>query len=186
MPDDKLDDKLTKYLEITSERVTHHGRLLWQEEQHYTWWVYILFAALATVLLSESLGSWRIVLIVLVSGFGIIVSFIGYKVIRIEGRQLHHALANQESVLSQLGLCHEKRAKATPNKTLKELLVGFAKTIVQTKLPENEALGIRDYFQLTLIVAVLLFILFDCVAILILTHSGSAPVTYMNATSTRT
>jgi hypothetical protein len=186
MPDDKLDDKLTKYLEITSERVSHHGRLLWQEEQHYTWWVYILFAALATVLVSESLGSWRIVLIVLVSGFGIIVSFIGCKVIRTEGRQLHHALAIQESVLSQLGLSYVSRAKATPNKTLKELLVGFAKTIACKKLPENEVLGIRDYFQLTLIVATVLFILFDCIAILILTKPSSPPIPYMNATSTRT
>lgn len=163
------DPSLIAYLEIASERVSHHGRLLWEEEKHYTWWVYVLFGALSIVLTTQVLNHfWRLLLVIVVSVYGVIVSWLGLRVIRREGEQMHEALQAQEEILDTLKIPYKKRAKANPNKTLTQLRTSLIKTILRRTLSEDQALGIRDCFQVTLIAAIVLFIVFDLVSVAIL------------------
>ena len=97
---------LISYLEATSQRINHHGELLWEEEKHYTWWVYILFGAMLYLLVSFQMvdGIQKLWLVVIVSVFGIGVSVIGLRVIRVEGVQLHDALRLQGKILEKMEL----------------------------------------------------------------------------------
>lgn len=159
------------YLEATSQRVSHHGKLLWEEEKHYTWWVYVLLGAMLYLLLSHQVsGGLRLCLIVIVSLFGIAISSIGLRVIRVEGVQFYDALRLQDEILDMMNLPgtrgHKHPARGSANKGLPdELITSFFKTMLRTgKLDEDKKAGIRDCFQVTLILAILLFILLDLVS----------------------
>lgn len=37
-----MDDKTNPLVAIESKRVEIHHSALWEEEKHYTWWIYII------------------------------------------------------------------------------------------------------------------------------------------------
>jgi len=100
-------EKLLKYLEVISQRVTHHHDSLWEEEKHYSWWVYVILAGLIFVYMSRSpyLCGWPKVLIIVVGcGLGIYLSRAGYKVIRKESQYFHEARESYRRTLIALDL----------------------------------------------------------------------------------
>ena len=83
---------LIKYFELTAQEVANHHKALWEEEKHYTWWVYILFAAIGYLYVNPDIfGFGKTFPIFFLAGFGIWVSILGNKVIKREGRQFYEA-----------------------------------------------------------------------------------------------
>jgi hypothetical protein len=169
---------LAKLLEANSELMSHHGKLLWEEEKHYTWWTYILFGALTLVLSFQYLTPCqKILLIIPASGFGIFISCVGIRVIRREGDQLHEALQIHYRLLEKLGLS-KYEVMSKNGKTEKLLpshdIVRFSevtanrpfKTLMRHPFAKDRT--IRDFFQITLIVAAFGYALFDFLSIIIL------------------
>lgn len=167
----KKDEKLMKYLGIVSERMRHHHNALWEEEKHYSWWVYIILAGLIYLLISGHFDPpVRFTILVVGSLFGVYLSHTAYKVIRKESE--YFADARLLSVIAALAVGlnrykvrrpegfiplipqlekdfeDAKKKKGKPNKPLKELLSEARKF----------NLGIRDFFQLTFFVTKLLFL----------------------------
>jgi hypothetical protein len=96
---------LQKYLEIISERERHFHESLWEEEKHYTWWVYILFAGL--IYLYTSHGVCNIVKFILILGlsiFGIWICLAAINAIRREGRDFCIAHQMFQRAIISLGL----------------------------------------------------------------------------------
>ena len=87
------------------------------------------------------------------------ISWIGCNVIRREGDQLHQALRTYEDTLDKLHIEHEKLAKDKPNRPVGQLV------------PWRGKFGIRDYFQITLLAAIILFVAFDMISALMLLHT---------------
>ena len=205
----ETEQRLLNYLEIISQRVIHHHDSLWEEEKHYSWWVYVILAGLIFVYLSSSpyLCGWpKIALILAGCALGIYLSRAGYKVIRKESQYFHEALESYRRTLIALDL-HSRRLSILPpsdtkakdwssvkseaNKSLCELVCGlewrkwhelvtrFSRWKRLSKRRERYLLvttlakcrnkkcklriekykrGIRDFFQLTFFVTLLLFI----------------------------
>ncbi len=45
--------ELLKHFELANQRIRYHHDSLWEEEKHYSWWVYILLAGLIYIYLSN-------------------------------------------------------------------------------------------------------------------------------------
>lgn len=84
--DDERNQKLLKLLDIVSQRVRHQHSALWEEEKHYSWWVYVLFAGLIWVYTNEHLSVVQKHAIITSGGvFGMVLAFSAFKAIRREG-----------------------------------------------------------------------------------------------------
>jgi len=186
------DPELLKLLELASQRLQHHHDALWEEEKHYSWWVYIIFAGLIYLYFKlppvTLLVPWQKALIMgLGSLFGCFISLMGYNVVRREGEFFHKAIQIYNDTAKVLKI-HERVPKAIvtiqpqANKSFCELirsafltardsLCGFLTKCLKKKLnkrkrkPENN-LGIRDFFQLTFLITALLFIVFGTFSVL--------------------
>ncbi len=77
-----------KFLEIAQKRIEHQHSVLWQVETHYTWLVYVIAGGLAYVFF-EAPPNLQDLWVPLLSGIGLILSLIGYFVVRLEGEYLY-------------------------------------------------------------------------------------------------
>jgi len=94
-----------KYLEIVSQRVRHHHDALWEEEKHYSWWIYPILAGTVWVLASEQLGSRPYLQTMIIAGaslLGIYLSWAGFMTIRREYRFFRNWLKVQEDIENKL------------------------------------------------------------------------------------
>ena len=83
--DDERNQKLLKLLDIVSQRVRHQHSALWEEEKHYSWWVYVLFAGLIWVYTNEHLSVVQKHTIITLGGiFGMGLAFWAFQGIRRE------------------------------------------------------------------------------------------------------
>ncbi|RKY18092.1 MAG: hypothetical protein DRP63_02630 [Planctomycetota bacterium] len=150
--DDSGAKAILHLLDIVSRQIAHHHDALWQEEKHYTWWVYIVFAALLAIFLQVKDPLAMYSLLCAVSAFGMIVSLVGYAVIRKEGEHFWKAMGKRNELMDLLrkdepklpsvwGLYINRMKDA--NKSLIDLL--------RSVLISRDA-GIRDYFQFVFIV----------------------------------
>lgn len=99
------ESKLLKLLELVSQRIADHRDALWEEEKHYTWWIYIIFGGLIYIFVNDYLClQWKMVLITLGSLFGVFISLTGYNVIRRESEQFHLARQIYARTVIALGL----------------------------------------------------------------------------------
>jgi hypothetical protein len=58
--------ELWKHLELMAQRINHHRDALWEEEKHYTWWIYITFVGLIYIFVNDYLYlQWKMALITL-------------------------------------------------------------------------------------------------------------------------
>ncbi len=169
--------ELIKLLDFANQRVRHHHDALWKEETHYTWLVYILAAGVIYIFfISGVCWPLKAGIAVLLSMIGICVCLVGYSVVRKEGRYFHEALQIRNRLNCALGL--DKRIKIEPdfnemlipnkdteikdwndveseaNKCLRQLLKG----IFRPNSTKPTPMGIRDYFQITLLLPILLFV----------------------------
>jgi hypothetical protein len=172
--------ELIKLLDLANQRVRHHHDALWKEETHYTWLVYILAAGVIYIFfISGVCWPLKAVIDVPLSIIGICVCLIGYSVVRKEGRYFHEALQIRNRLNRAVGL--DKRIKIEPdfnemlmpkndleiknwqevrrkaNKPLKKLLGGVFKW---------GSMGIRDWFQITLLFPILLFVIMIALSII--------------------
>jgi hypothetical protein len=178
---EKLDKQdFIKLLDIANQRIRHHHDALWKEETHYTWLVYILAAGVIYIFFISGV-SWPLKagIAILLSVIGICVCLIGYSVVRKEGRYFHEAIQIRNRLNRAIGLdkrikieldfdemllprkdteiknWHEVRCKA--NKPLKELLGGLFKW---------DSMVIRDWFQITLLFPILIFVIMIVLSII--------------------
>lgn len=164
-------EELLKILEISQALRKYYHDALWDEEKHFTWWVSIIFPALIVTYSSSQLYAWqKVIVITMGSIFGILLSFIGYFVVRKEGIYFRDAMETFQRTSIALEL-HKpqkyisdqqnfalmpeysisesfKESRDKANKSFIHLLAG----ICQPKI-----LGIRDFFQLIFISSGLLF-----------------------------
>jgi len=169
--------KLLKLLELASQQWRQHLENLWQEEKHYTWWIYIIFIGLFYINSINQLDKpYKTVLIALGSLFGVFVSVMGYVVVRRESVFFHEAYETYKRTAIVLGLNQPipspnfykpiklmelqrmrefgDELKEKANKPLKKLLAS------PFKKQKRKDFSIRDCFQLGFIVVALLFIVF--------------------------
>lgn len=172
--------KLSKLLELASQRLRHHHDALWEEEKHYTWWVYVILGVVIFIYVNQfSVVGYKILLIVIVSLFGIFISWMGYTVVRREGEFFYEAFQVYKHTAVALGLNqpvpHPNGGKPIPlmpqtdiqdfvdvkskaNKSFRELITSVFK----------KEFGIRDCFQLTFVISAVLFIFFCIFSVLTL------------------
>ena len=164
--------ELIKLLEIANQRLRHVHDALWKEETHYTWLVYILAAGVVFVVVSsEACGTVKTIIASVLSLIGILVCLFAYSAVRKEGRFFHTALQIRNRLNFALDLNNFtlnkpyegkkllpndevevkdwKEVECKANKSLKELLKGIFRP---------SSIGIRGYFQLTLLLPIPLFL----------------------------
>lgn len=181
------DSDLLRFLEISQKRIENQHSVLWKVEAHYTWLVYIIAGAVGYFWLKES-SDFRDLIIPILSGLGLALSLIGYYVVRLEGEYLHedHQIYSRAvAQLYHLHWSHPKKeleikewseVKKDANKCFGLLLASVILNItliipVSILLSRSQSgrtsdlfkkfrLSVRDAFQITLLLAALLFILF--------------------------
>jgi len=166
--------ELIKLLDITNQRIRHHHDALWKEETHYTWLVYIITAGVVFIAFASP-ACW-ILKASIITTLGIIGSFIcyfAYRVVRREGQFSHEALQIRNRLNCAIGL--NQPIKIEPNG--EEIMIPTKDTeikdwnVVESKAnkplgnlvkgvfkPGSMDMGIRDWFQITLLLPVLLFV----------------------------
>jgi hypothetical protein len=167
--------ELLKLLEVISQRVQHHHDALWEEEKHYSWWIYIIFAGLIYLYLNH-----HVLLMVLGSAFGLVISIMGYYVVRREGEFYYETRHKRNRVLACLELEQSiiqdfDPVRSEANRPLLELFSKAFRTLLHTrfrrkstKRDSNDNFGIRDAFQLTFIMTAILFFAFGIFSVVLL------------------
>jgi hypothetical protein len=104
-------EDLLKLLEITSQRIQNHHSALWEEEKHYSWWIYIIFAGLIYLYLKLYPTSVTFLtpplkssIIVAISILGIFISIMGYHVVRKEGEFFYEARQIRARIFTYLNI----------------------------------------------------------------------------------
>jgi len=178
---EKLDKQdFIKLLDIANQRVRHHHDALWKEETHYTWLAYILAAGVIFIVFgSDFCWALKAIISIPLGMIGVCICIIGFRVIRKEGEDFHEALQvcrrlncaiglNQriktESGFNEMLIPGEhikikswRKVKSEANKPLKKLLGGVFKW---------RSMGIRDWFQITLLFPILLFVIMIALSII--------------------
>ncbi|MFC1912603.1 hypothetical protein ACFLX7_00150 [Chloroflexota bacterium] len=172
---------LIKHLEIVSQTAKHHHDAIWEEEKHYSWWVYIILAGLIYIYVNVD-GNYipKNTLITIGGLFGIYLSLAAIKVIRREGDFLYQTLEKCNWARDALGLnqpiqcpngekCVELKAKfdtKKANKGFKEFIdfkhrLGIIDIYQLAKefITLQNGLRIRDIFQVTFVIAAILFVI---------------------------
>lgn len=187
-------EDLMKLLDLTSQRLRHHHDALWQEEKHYTWWIYIVAGAIIFIYLNKSLPLLQKTVLVACGSFlGIFVSWIGYNVVCREGRYLNKSVRLQNRIISALGLdmpvkCHDndklepllpqtdlpKEANKTSHEFICAIFNDFKRCTKRGKQKEQEKrsrqkeIGIRDCFQVVFVMSTLLFVIILWISVIYL------------------
>lgn len=159
--------ELLKHFEVTSQRVRHHHNALWEEEKHYSWWVYIIFAGLILVYTNQHLCWWhQLAIIIGGSLLGLYLSYSGYRIIRREGIFFSRELEIYKR--AQIS-CNLQRNMPSPNekhpllpkmevKDWRAVESAANKSWRELVRPPFRNLRIRDFFQLNFIITGVLFI----------------------------
>lgn len=74
------------------QRVERHHKALWEEEKHYSWWVYITLAGLIYIIASDMPLCVKIIVVFAGSILGLFVSIVGYKVVTRESKMYKQAM----------------------------------------------------------------------------------------------
>jgi hypothetical protein len=177
--------ELIKLLDIANQRLRHHHDALWKEETHYTWLLYILVAGVIFIFFINGVCWTLKALIIFFLGIiGISICLIGYSVVRKEGQYFHEAIQIRNRLNCAIGLNQRiktesdfnkmlipnsdtkvkdwDRVKSEANKCLRQLLKGIFKPNSTKPTP----MGIRDWFQVTLLLPILLFSLMIVLSII--------------------
>jgi len=179
---------LLKLLEVISQRVQHHHDALWEEEKHYSWWIYIIFGGLIYLYLRlpsfTALEPYQQALLMsLGSVLGVFISIMGYHAVRREGEMFHKARKIRKRILAALEIEQSiiqdfDSIEGEANKSFWGLwkyaivslfsavfssLCGLLARVFKKKPNENKKsnntnFSIRDGFQLTFLITALLFI----------------------------
>jgi hypothetical protein len=170
-----------RLLDIVSQDRKHEHGALWEEEKHYSWWIYVLFAGLIWVYANGHISVvGRQVIITLGGVLGMILAFFAFQAIRRESEYFHTSGQIRARIIGALRLndaalmpvdyyeveCFEL-VKDRANKSVCRLIKGaylevrqfVTRELKDTRLrKDRRLLGIRDIFQFTFLVAALLFL----------------------------
>lgn len=179
--------ELLKFLEIAQRRIENQHSVLWKVETHYTWLVYIIAGGIAATWLAPTNLTHENLLLIsgFVSVLGLALSLLGYYVIRLEGEYLYENLQIYNRTVTRLPdlrYLHPEQGievkewdevKSTANKCFGLLLASVILSVVLVlfHIPlcrkgtgrlsgwlRKFRLGVRDVFQLTLLLAAALFL----------------------------
>lgn len=149
--------ELLKHMEFMLARIHNHHSALWEEEKHYSWWVYILFAGLIYLYSTTGWekGTTRY-MIIAVSIIGMIVSLAAIRVIWAEGKYLYEALQLYDRTAVALGFDQPILPAISGKEPFLDVKV---KDIEHVKRDANKwrSLGIRSVFKYSFILATVLF-----------------------------
>jgi hypothetical protein len=152
-------EELIKHLEVVAQRVRHHHDALWEEEKHYSWWVYIIFAGLIFLYINDNIataitiniadfGSWiinpKLALICVLSSLGMYLSIAAFRVVYIEGRYFDTAREIYENTVTALDL--DKPIHLPNGSTISLIKVDFKPKIT-----------IRRFFRVNFLITTILF-----------------------------
>jgi len=168
------DEKLLKLFEISQKHYHFFHNALWEHEKHFTWWISILIASIFVIFMSDNLGFYlKNILVISVSILGLLVSFIGYNVIRKEGVYFKEGQESFNRISKALKINEEQWNLDSTGKKY-SLIKNFPDPInfksFDDEANENRAnkpiiellkcknLGVRDYFQLIFIIFFVFFI----------------------------
>ncbi len=155
---------LLKYLEVISQRVRHHHDAIWEEEKHYSWWIYIVFAALIYLYASDIHAPYKLTLIVLASLFGIYLCVAAFRIVYKEGEYFAEAHQLYQRTIISLGL--DKPQSNLPNNKPLDPTAKYQE-LDDVKSQANKGnFGIRHFFRLTFIVEIILFVGFIVFSVL--------------------
>lgn len=127
-----------KFLELALQRVRNHQDALWEEEKHYTWWIYAILGMIIFIYANQSLCiEQKMISIALLSLFGIFISIMGCFVVRREGEFFHEATQIYNRIYNRTAITFG----------------------LDQKEDKKRKFGIRDCFQLTFVVSTVIFIL---------------------------
>jgi hypothetical protein len=116
------------------DRLWKHHNALWEEEKHYSWWIYIILAGIIFIALSDASWLIKIVLVFLGSLLGLFISVVGYLVIK------------RESQRFDVAMIELKKIEDVPEYD-KDTFTGIYK------------IGIREWFRYTFVAFAILFLL---------------------------
>jgi hypothetical protein len=154
---------LIQHMSLIHDRMTHHHSILWEEEKHYSWWVYIIIAGLVWIytqpLTTLSDGS-KLFIITIGCIFGIWLSVSALRAIHLESEYLFEARQYYARCLIALQL--DKHVDHLPDdKALAEGEDVKFEEMECMRLKANKFnFGIRSFFKYNFIVTGLLFMAF--------------------------
>jgi hypothetical protein len=155
---------LLAFLDVISQRVRHHHNAIWEEEKHYSWWVYTILAGLIWVYSNHGIAPLgRFTIILFGSCFGIWLCISGWRAIHLESKYFYEALELQRRTIKSLGL--EANFPSLPDNKL---------LVEETEYSEMKSvhmdanrfdLSIRSVFKYNLIIVMFGFVTFGFLSI---------------------
>jgi hypothetical protein len=164
---------LLKSLDLAEQRRRHHHDALWKEEVHYTWLSYIIAGSLIflfSTFIGRNIDSATFIgvmcIAIIFSFFGIILCSIGFKVIRLESIYYGCACRACDKIRSDIDKIFEDDVqKNSELKNIYNLIrPGRLKQLLNINRPpysstdKFEGYGIRDLFQITMLLPIIFFI----------------------------
>ena len=163
-----------EFIQAAHNRMINHHKALWEEEKHYTWWIYIIFAATLFIFIKVPVADpLKAILIGFSAIFGAIMSFVAFRVVRKEGQCYTEALQIFNRLLYRFNLPNEKIVIEEEGKSIEFPLFPpygiYDFSLVESK--SNKTLsclisafftgraGIRDLFQLTFLMSITLHLI---------------------------
>jgi hypothetical protein len=143
-----------RYLEIVSQRVRHCHDALWEEEKHYSWWIYPILAGTIWVLASEPLQSdpcLQTIIVAVASSLGIYLSWAGFHTISREHGFFRSWLYLQDQIEVAL------RQKASEIQKIEQTLP-FPVYDPNSPIRPSQGVGITQVFKVNFVVTGIIFV----------------------------
>ncbi len=104
-----------KELELCHKEIDRFHQALWEEEKHYTWWIYIIFGGIVAIFASSLVLPWKSLSVVLLALCGISVCNIARMVVIREYNNLSREFAKRNKLEKDLNLADQSESKSDPD-----------------------------------------------------------------------
>jgi len=168
-------ERRLKCLDILATKARHQHDALWEEEKHYSWWVYSILAGVAFLAFNRGINirpvELRLAVVIIGAILGICLSITAFRVIRREGEYFWKTRKKGNSMSRAVGIRDElfDGVQGEPNKSLWQLISAIATLTIRDKCLEKKSekkpeeqrrykFGIRDFFQMTFLLTTAIFI----------------------------
>jgi hypothetical protein len=146
---DKETENVRIHMDLWTQRLSRYHESLWEEEKHYTWWIYIVFGVLVLVYGNKDIFYvWKLLIIAGGATFGVFMSLVGFAVVRREGIEWYTAYEIVKRSILYLGLFDVefetmgRKLRLMPEQEP----LNFATFKVAGKTRENANKRLRDLF----------------------------------------
>jgi hypothetical protein len=161
------DEERMEYLKVCREEIERFHRALWEEEKHYTWWIYILFGGILAVSLSSLPIFWKALFVVFLALGGIYFCNVARMVVAREYGNLVEAFRKYNQEIEYFNLASDN--KITSSNQVDLSCRGSIKLLVKAMISKNKNrdTAIADWFVVTFKLAKITFIISIAVAIIV-------------------